>query len=145
MQRLLLSHLNNTKAFAAKLAPQLIPGDIVFLAGDLGAGKTTFAQFLIHALAGEEVEVTSPTFTLLQTYPLPEGGELYHYDLYRVEHESALTELGFEEALENITLIEWPQRLGRYPLAPTLVLLFAIGSDESRTVTIHYAREGIAL
>ena len=143
-----LPSLEATQTLALSLAPQLRPGDVVFLSGDLGAGKTTFAQFFIRALAGE-VEVTSPTFTLLQTYPVRYGdgaaGELYHYDLYRIEQESALAELGLEDAASHLALIEWPERLGRTSLQPTLALSFALGHDAKRKVTIHSYRDGIVL
>lgn len=136
-----LDDLRDTKKLAENLAKRLRCGDVVTLAGDLGAGKTTFAQFLIHALSADEVEVTSPTFTLLQTYPvtLADGAacELYHYDLYRIEHPSALIELGFEEALAHVTLIEWPERLGGYFLPVTLALSFHLADDGSRCVTMQ--------
>lgn len=97
-----------TEQAGAKLALACKAGDCVTLTGDLGTGKTTFARGFIRALSGE-VEVTSPTFTLLQTYDAP-GLTLYHADLYRLKHESELIELGLEEGfLHGITLIEWPE------------------------------------
>ncbi len=136
-----LSGLEDTKKLAEMLASRLGCGDVVTLAGDLGAGKTTFAQFLIQALSPEPVEVTSPTFTLLLTYPvvLKDGAacELYHYDLYRIEEQSALRELGLEEALSNVTLIEWPDRLGSEKLPIALALSFALAEDGARSVTIE--------
>ena len=93
---------------------------MVALAGDLGAGKTTFARALIAALAAEAgqaaPEVPSPTFTLIQIYEFPRAS-LWHFDLYRIERPDDALELGIEEALaEGIALIEWPERLG--PLLP---------------------------
>ncbi|MFM9889378.1 MAG: tRNA (adenosine(37)-N6)-threonylcarbamoyltransferase complex ATPase subunit type 1 TsaE [Rickettsiales bacterium] len=144
-----LPSLGATRDLAERIAPQLRTGDVLMLAGDLGAGKTTFAQFLIHALSPVPVEVTSPTFTLLQTYPIRYGdgaaGELYHYDLYRIEHPSALAELGLEEATQHLTLIEWPERLGDARIQPTLALSFVLGHDANRSVTIHSYRDGIIL
>ncbi len=135
-----LSSLTDTQALATRIAARLCVGDVVMLTGDLGAGKTTFAQFLIQALSAEAVEVTSPTFTLLQTYPitLADGVacELYHYDLYRIEHESALIELGFDDALTGVTLIEWPERLGGYRLPVSLALSITLADDGSRRVTL---------
>lgn len=132
-----INSLNQTREIALRLASRLRCGDVITVAGVVGAGKTTFAQFLIQALAGD-VEVTSPTFTLLQTYPvtLVDGArcEFYHYDLYRIEHESALIELGFEDAVQQVALIEWPERLGGYKLPVTLALSFALGND-GRTMT----------
>jgi tRNA threonylcarbamoyl adenosine modification protein YjeE len=138
--QLQISSLDDTKRLAQILASRLGCGDLVTLRGDLGAGKTTFAQFLIQALSEQGVEVTSPTFTLLQTYPirLSNGSEaeLYHYDLYRIEHPSALIELGIEEAFEHVTLIEWPERAEGMKLPVTLALHFSLVEDGVRRVTI---------
>lgn len=134
-----LQTLDDTAKLAVFLASRMGCGDVVTLAGDLGAGKTTFAQFFIRALSNEAVEVTSPTFTLLQTYPVMLPGwkaeELYHYDLYRIEHVSQLIELGLEEAFEHVTLIEWPERAAGFPIPVTLALSFSIQNDH-RIVTI---------
>ena len=135
-----LTSLEESKALAQKLAAHIARGDVLSLRGNLGAGKTTFAQFLIQALSPVPVEVTSPTFTLLQTYPIALAGgetcECFHYDLYRIEQESALIELGFDDALENVTLIEWPERLGSYRMPVSLALSFTLGEDGVRGVDI---------
>ena len=105
-----------TEALAARIAGVLRPGDVVALDGDLGAGKTTFARALIRAAAGAEVEVPSPTFTLVQTYDLAIG-RIWHFDLYRIAGPDEVIELGWDEArAEGIALVEWPDRLG--PLLP---------------------------
>jgi len=134
--------LEDTRNLAEKLASCVGCGDVVTLAGDLGAGKTTFAQYLIKALNHSDIEVISPTFTLLQTYPviLANGRkeELYHYDLYRIEHAYELAELGFEEAIEHVTLIEWPQRLQDMKLPVTLALEFSV-RDNVRVATVSGA------
>lgn len=118
MTSLTLGSLDDTRAVALRVAQALRAGDTVLLAGDLGAGKTTFAQALIGALSTEPVEVTSPTFTLVQDYPvmLRDGTRvhIFHYDLYRIENPSALAELGMDEAEDQVRLIEWPERLGHH-------------------------------
>lgn len=142
MSAINLTSLEDTQALARKLAAVLRVRDVVTLTGDLGAGKTTFAQFLIEAISAEPVEVTSPTFTLLQTYPVVVQGEpceFSHYDLYRIESESALVELGFEEALHGITMIEWPERLGSYRLPVSLALRLTLHEDGSRSARIDSA------
>jgi len=99
---------------AGAIVPALRRGDLVSLAGPLGAGKTAFARALIRALAAPEKveEVPSPTFTLVQTYDLPRL-QVAHFDLYRLEDPAALIELGFEESVaEGAVLIEWPERAG---------------------------------
>jgi tRNA threonylcarbamoyladenosine biosynthesis protein TsaE len=107
-----LKGLDQTKAWAENLAKFLTLGDSLLLFGDLGAGKTTFTQFLINALSLAPEEVVSPTFTLIQSYDT-KAGVLNHLDLYRLEHESDLRELGWDEMAQNsITVVEWPDRLG---------------------------------
>lgn len=101
----------STEALGARLARVLAPRDVVFLRGDLGAGKTTLARGLIEAWTGED-EAPSPTYTLVQTYEGP-AGPLWHLDLYRLKHPEEALELGFEDGLhEALMLIEWPERLG---------------------------------
>ncbi|MBI1868592.1 MAG: tRNA (adenosine(37)-N6)-threonylcarbamoyltransferase complex ATPase subunit type 1 TsaE [Methylocystis sp.] len=100
-----------TAALAFDLVALLKAADLVTLTGDLGSGKTTFARALLRAATGcSWLEAPSPTFTLMQTY---EGRDyrIVHADLYRVESERELAELGWEEATEDaLTLVEWPER-----------------------------------
>ncbi|MBU6475609.1 MAG: tRNA (adenosine(37)-N6)-threonylcarbamoyltransferase complex ATPase subunit type 1 TsaE [Alphaproteobacteria bacterium] len=98
---------------AARLAPLLKRGDVLTLKGDLGAGKTAFARALIRTLAGESVDVPSPTFTLVQVYDFP-SFSVYHFDLYRLEgKEIDILELGWDDARrDGVCLVEWPERLG---------------------------------
>ena len=104
-----------TARFAGKIAQLAQPGDVIALSGDLGAGKTVFARGFLRALGVEE-EVPSPTFTLVQSYPV-NAGTVYHFDLYRIEAAEEIYELGVEDAFaDGISLVEWPDRLG--PLMP---------------------------
>jgi N-acetylmuramate 1-kinase len=97
------------------IAAAIEPGDLVTLSGDLGAGKTTFARALIRHLAGDEqMEVPSPTFTLVQSYDLPRF-TIAHGDLYRVTGSSELAELGFDDLPEGaVILLEWPDRAAAF-------------------------------
>ena len=107
--RLALSNLADTAALGAAIAAGLAVGDVVALAGDLGAGKTTLARAILTAL-GLTGPMPSPTFTLVQTYEAPRLA-VHHYDLYRLEDPREIAELGLEEALEEgAILIEWPER-----------------------------------
>jgi tRNA threonylcarbamoyladenosine biosynthesis protein TsaE len=101
-----------TAALGARLAKACRRGDVIALEGDLGAGKTTLARGLIRALAGPETEVPSPTFTLVQTYDTPRLA-IWHFDLYRLESAAEARELGLDEAMDGLTLLEWPSRLGK--------------------------------
>lgn len=103
-----------TEALGARLGAVLQPGDVVLLHGDLGMGKTTLARGMIAALCNV-TDAPSPTYTLVQSYETQSGNWLLHADLYRIEAEGELEELGLDEAFDTaICLIEWPDRLGRY-------------------------------
>ncbi len=104
-----------------QLAWQLVPPVVVLLAGDLGAGKTTFAKGLVAGLgAAAEEEVTSPTFTLVQEYGPQQQKEkedalrVYHVDLYRIDTEREMETLGLEDLMAEraVVIVEWGQKLG---------------------------------
>lgn len=113
-----------TDRFGRRLAAHLVPGDVVLLSGDLGAGKTALARGILAGL-GHAGEVPSPTFTLVQSYEVP-GVRLpvWHVDLYRLEDPDEVEELGLDEILaDGALIIEWPERAGeRWPEALHLTL-----------------------
>ncbi len=122
-------------ALGAWLATHLRPGDIVLLKGNLGAGKTSFARGVIQALL-DGAEVPSPTFTLVQTYSAKDF-EIWHFDLYRLQDESEIWELGIEEALESgVCLIEWPQSIAGLLSGAELEIVFRF-SGKGRTAKFH--------
>lgn len=134
--------LNDVKNLAERLAYVCQAGDVVFLDGDLGAGKTQFAKFFIKSLSDDNIEVISPTFTLVQTYDTNKG-EIWHFDLYRIEDEHEIEAIGFDEALaEGISLVEWPKRLGGQTPKIRLDVLININADETRHIELkpHGAR-----
>ncbi len=101
----ILKDLNETKIFAEQFAKTLKAPQTVALHGDLGLGKSEIARTIIKTLCGQNTVVPSPTFTIVQNY---DG--ISHFDLYRLEDESELEEVGLMHAIENdITLIEWPE------------------------------------
>ena len=122
---------------ADALAAVLEPGDVVFLQGELGAGKTTLTQYLAQALGvGTEQYVASPSFALLHEY----SGRLpvYHMDLYRLRDEDDVEAAGLPEFLEQhgVAIIEWPERLGSLTPADRLEIHFHIEAEETRRLTL---------
>jgi tRNA threonylcarbamoyladenosine biosynthesis protein TsaE len=105
-----------TRRLGQTLAALARPGDVIMLHGTLGMGKSTLARSFIQALTSADEDVPSPTFTLVQMYE-GESGDIWHFDLYRLDKPEDAFELGIEDAFaDGISLIEWPDRLGR--LAP---------------------------
>lgn len=133
-----------TAHLGAAIAAELKPGDVICLAGPLGAGKSTLARGLIRALTTPGEDVPSPTFTLVQFYDgrVP----VAHFDLYRLTSPEEAYEIGLDEALgDSAVLIEWPQRLeGRLPADRLDIEIAFDETGEGRRVrlTPHGAWEG---
>ncbi|MDQ3940769.1 MAG: tRNA (adenosine(37)-N6)-threonylcarbamoyltransferase complex ATPase subunit type 1 TsaE [Actinomycetota bacterium] len=107
--------VEETRIIGASLAPTLVPGDVISLTGDLGAGKTAFVQGVAAAM-GVDTRVTSPSFTIVHEY---EGRyRLIHLDVYRLDSFQEVLDLGFEEFLDpnSIVLVEWGEAIS--PLLP---------------------------
>ncbi len=116
-----------TAALGRRLASLIVAGDVVLLEGVLGAGKTTLVRALLRAACGQAgLEVPSPTYTLVQSYEAPGGLVLHHYDLWRLAGPGGLAELGFEEALAGVVLVEWPDRLGGLRPAAALTVTLEV-------------------
>jgi tRNA threonylcarbamoyladenosine biosynthesis protein TsaE len=137
VRHLALAGLGETEALAGRLAREARRGDVIALSGPLGAGKTTFARAFIHSLGIAE-EVPSPTFTLVQSYAVPGGLEIAHFDLYRLESPDDVWELGWEDALEQaVVLLEWPERLeGRLLPPDRLVIALRPAGPDAREAEI---------
>ena len=128
-----LPDLAATTALAARIAAILRPGDAILLEGPLGAGKTEFARALLRAAtATPTLDVPSPTFTLVQRYDTPRG-TVHHFDLWRLTGPDGLIELGWDDARDDIVLVEWPDRLGHLSPATALTIRLDPGPGESRT------------
>ena len=127
---------NTTRAIAASLATTLLPGAVVLLSGDLGAGKTAFVRGLAQGLGLDPDDVTSPTFTLVHEY---RGGRLplIHVDLYRLDR-AELDEIGLDQdlAATGVTAVEWSERLIRQMPAAVRVRI-TDGGGERREITIE--------
>ncbi|SHF00387.1 tRNA threonylcarbamoyladenosine biosynthesis protein TsaE [Seinonella peptonophila] len=130
-----LATVEATQELGEKLAKVLFPGDVLALEGELGAGKTTFAQGVARGLGITET-IDSPTFTIVKEYPskLP----LYHLDLYRLQTSEEA--LDFEEYFygDGICLIEWATRAKDWLPEETFWLHFSVGEEGSRHLTLTY-------
>lgn len=126
-----------TTAFGAELAAMLVPGDIVSLEGELGAGKSALARATIRALAKDpELEIPSPTFALVQPYETPRGLVL-HADLYRLGDAAEADELGLLDNDAGIVLVEWAERAEQMVAAATITITLAIPpGGAGRTLTL---------
>ncbi len=125
-----------TTSFAAQLARSLRPGLVIYLRGDLGAGKTTLVRGLLHAL-GYAGRVKSPTYTLIEQYDVA-GLNLRHFDLYRFRDAEEWESAGFRDEFNgcNICMVEWPEQAeGLLPDAD-LEIVFTILPD-GRTLDLY--------
>ena len=118
-EKIYLSSEKKTEELANKVSKKLKPGNIIFLYGEMGVGKTTFIRYLINKLQKDneldQTEITSPTFNLLNEYQINKI-RIDHYDLFRLKSAQELKNLGlFEDSLNTITLIEWPQIIKEKP------------------------------
>ena len=114
-----LSSETKTEEFALEFLKKIKPQDVIFLYGEMGVGKTTFVKYLINGFQKENneiiTEVTSPTFNILNEYQIKKI-KINHYDLYRLNSADELKNLNlFDDKLNSITLIEWPQKIIKKP------------------------------
>ena len=138
MHSIELSTLQRTESLGTVLGKIAEPGDIITLAGTLGAGKTALAQFIGRGLGIDpSIYITSPTFSLLHEYQgrIP----LYHMDLYRLGSEEEIESLGFSEYFygHGLTVIEWPERLGSLMPSERLHIELVISGETSRTAHLN--------
>jgi tRNA threonylcarbamoyl adenosine modification protein YjeE len=129
-----------TRELARDLAFAIAPGDVIAIGGELGSGKTALARAIIRTLASDEnLEVPSPTFTLMQVYELPRF-PIVHADLFRVNTLAELSELGWEEASAGAAvLVEWPEKAGPLLQAERLEIHIELAPDlgpEHRTIRL---------
>ena len=135
-----LSSEKNIEELAGKFLNKIKPGDIIFLYGEIGVGKTTFVRYLVNKFQKENkleiTEVTSPTFNLLSEYQINQI-KINHYDLFRLKSSEEINNLDlFGDSKNSITLIEWPQMIKEKP-KNLIELVFEYGKDhKTRSVQI---------
>ncbi|MBL8518869.1 MAG: tRNA (adenosine(37)-N6)-threonylcarbamoyltransferase complex ATPase subunit type 1 TsaE [Betaproteobacteria bacterium] len=127
-----LSDSTATEALGAALAPCLVPGLVVFLSGDLGAGKTTLTRGLLRAL-GVTGRVKSPTYSLVEVYAVS-SLNLYHFDFYRFSESSEWSDAGFRDLFggNNVCLVEWPEKAAGQLPPPDLTVRLDHVADHRR-------------
>ena len=136
-----ISSEETTKELAKDLTHYLKGGEIVYLYGEMGVGKTTFVRYLINQFQKNKklhiTEVTSPTFNLLNEYDINDL-VIKHYDLFRLKDKSEIKNLDlFENNQNTITLIEWPQLISKNKSIKTIDLIFSYENElNNRSVKI---------
>lgn len=132
-----LDNLAATKRLGVFLAEILRAGDVVALSGSLGAGKSELARAIISHHNPDEIDIPSPTFTLVQSYEMLDGTPLLHFDMYRLEQPEDSLELGIEDAFyDGVSLVEWPTRIGHFLPDSALNLELTITDGARRQLTI---------
>lgn len=133
---MLLENVEASEVLGGALARSLRPGDVIALFGDLGAGKTTLSRGIIRGL-GFGGDVGSPTFPIVQVYERPDVRlPVWHVDLYRIERDAELDELGLDEARDHAALlVEWPERLGAALWPDALRLYLSVAGEHARALT----------
>ena len=135
-----LKSIEDTKNFSKKISNIVKPGDIIFLYGEIGVGKTTFVRFLINYLESKNgiknSEVLSPTFNIVYDYDIKDI-KIQHYDLYRLQNYKDISQLGmFETSKEYIKIVEWPELIESKPKDRIDILFKYSKVKDSRKVEI---------
>lgn len=146
--------LPDLKDFAASIVRTLSSSQkrqakIIFLEGDLGAGKTTFTKHVAHELGIDQDEVSSPTFILKRTYKTEHDffRKLIHIDAYRFDNPNEIKSLGLATDIldpENLIMIEWPSKLDG-TIQEDMVIAFDVVDDETREITVNYTNNPFRL
>mgnify|MGYP001306399745 CR=1 FL=1 len=138
-----LRSLEDTLSFSKNISKVIKAGDVIFLYGEIGTGKTTFVRFLINHLEVEnkvkKSDILSPTFNIVYDYQVGKI-KIYHYDLYRIKNIKELEELDFFENInKSITIIEWPELLIDLPFKKKHYLInLDLYSENKRAINIKY-------
>ncbi len=130
--------LEDIDQYALEIVNRLPSKGEVYLEGEMGAGKTTLIKTILRILGVKDV-VSSPTFSLVNTYELSDHKPIYHADLYRVENEVELYDIGFDEYLEsnNLIFIEWSERMTSLFNPKAMKIAIEITSQNRRKLSIY--------
>ena len=136
VEEFISSSENDTLVFASEFASTLLPGDIILLDGDLGAGKTVFTKGVVSKLSGGKIVAVSPTFVIVNVYDTTP--KVFHFDLYRISDVSELDAIGAEEYFysDGISLIEWPSRAEDIFPSNAIKVYIEKVDDEKRIIKI---------
>jgi len=135
-----ISSILDLQKITSSIHKILLPGDVIFLYGQIGVGKTTFVRLLINNYENEKKlkksEVLSPTFNIVFEYNIKDF-TIEHYDLYRLKNEKEIKNIGlFANLKQNITIVEWPELIKNKPIN-RIDLFFEYTKDmNERTLTI---------
>ena len=146
--RINISEERRTKDLAEIFSKNIQVGDILFLDGELGVGKTTFVKYLINFLQKNNnksiTEIPSPTFNLINEYQI-NSFIIKHYDLYRINDEKELNNLDiFESVSDQITLIEWPEIIKNYKIINKIDLFFEYDENYNNRFITASSRSNIS-
>ena len=135
-----LKSLEDTKNFSQNISKIISKGDVIFLYGEIGVGKTTFVRFFIHSLENKHgiknSDVLSPTFNIVYDYNVKDR-KILHYDLYRLKNYNDISQLGMFETSDNhIKIIEWPELIKPKPKDRVDILFQYSKSINSREVKV---------
>ena len=135
MRSITVSSLQELDSKAARFLELASGYAVIAFSGELGAGKTTFIQAICRNL-GVDVEVNSPTFSLVNEYFTPDGSSIFHFDLYRIETSEELFDMGYEEYFYSgsICLIEWPEKAKKLIPDDALWVKIIMGENEARHI-----------
>ena len=135
-----ISSILDLQKISNQIKKILLPGDTIFLYGQIGVGKTTFARLLINNYQNEKKlnksEVLSPTFNIMFKYDIKDF-TIEHYDLYRIKNEKEIKNIGiFENLNQNITIVEWPELIKNKPINRIDLFFEYTRNMTERTLTI---------
>lgn len=130
--------LEDIDQYALEIINRLPSRGEVYVEGEMGAGKTTLIKAILRILGVKDV-ISSPTFSLVNTYELPNHTPVYHADLYRVENEEELYDIGFDEYLDSNSLIfiEWSERMSSLFNPKTITVSIEITAENRRKLSIY--------